>query len=432
MAFTINHNAMALNSANALVRNFTSFSNSMRKLSTGLRVECAADDAAGLAIRELMRADIAALNQGVRNVNDAISLVQTADGAMDIIDAQLIRMKELSEQAATGTYNSVQRLMIDSEYQQLADEITRIADSTDFNGIKLLDGSLDRFAPVTLNGEAIAFINEEFEKTWYGETSGFSLFELNATTGFYELPSGRYNTLLDEASGDRYVKVAQAGKLNPRDYDYVEWQAHAANAMNVLNALVADGKQYEHVTHNDVANIPQADTLNAAVKFTGTVDVTQAEINNALRASAEANENNGLLIHFGPMNDSAEDYYFIDIGRVTAQALGLGNNSINNEGNNIQTQANAAEALVAVDAAIVSKDKIRAHLGAMQNRLEATAENLIVQSENLAAAESRISDVDVAQEMTGFVKKQILTQAGIAMLAQANAAPHMAMSLIGN
>ena len=138
----INHNGMATNVANTLTSHYSNLSTSTERLSSGMRINSAADDAAGLAISELMRADIAALNQGVRNANDAISLIQTADGALGVIDEKLIRMKELAEQASTGTYDSTQRLMIDSEYQQMASEITRIANATDFNGIKLLDGTL--------------------------------------------------------------------------------------------------------------------------------------------------------------------------------------------------------------------------------------------------------------------------------------------------
>ncbi len=294
MGLTINHNAMALNSANTLNNHYGNLSTSTARLSSGLRINGAADDAAGLAIRELMRADIAALNQGVRNANDAISLLQTADGALGVIDAQLIRMKELTEQAATGTYDSTQRLMIESEYQAIASEITRIANATDFNGVKLLDGTLSG----THNGEG----------------------------------------------------------------------------------LTSTGQ---------------------------------------------------LLVHFGPMNDSAEDYYYVRIGDSTASALGLGNESVENDGYSVSTQASAQRALVAVNDAIVSKDKIRAHIGALQNRLEATVDNLTIQSENMAAAESRISDVDVSMEMTNFVRNQILTQSAVAMLGQANSMPRMAMNLIG-
>ena len=142
MSLAVNHNAMAANVARNLNAHYAHLGSSTRRLSTGLRINAAADDAAGLAISELQRADISALRQGARNANDAISLIQTADGAMGVIDEKLIRMRELAEQGATGTYTSTQRLMIESEYQQMASEITRIANATDFNGTRLLDGSL--------------------------------------------------------------------------------------------------------------------------------------------------------------------------------------------------------------------------------------------------------------------------------------------------
>ena len=292
----INNNSMAATVANNLTSHYGNLATSTQRLSTGLRINSAADDAAGLAIRELMRSDITALQQGIRNANDAISLLQTADGALGIIDEKLIRMKELAEQAATGTYDSTQRLMIESEYQQMASEITRIANATDFNGIHLLNGNLSS----------------------------------NSHDG---------------------------------------------------SDLTATGK---------------------------------------------------MKIHFGSANDSAEDYYYIQIGTSTASALGVGNQAAStNKAYTISTQEAAQRALSGLNDAIVSKDKIRAHLGAMQNRLENTITNLTTQSENLQAAESRISDVDVATEMTQFIRNQILTQSAVAMLSQANSMPQMAMSLIG-
>ena len=298
MSLVINHNMMAMNAARNLGNSYSSLATSVRRLSSGLRIGTAADDAAGLAIRELMRAEIATLNQGVRNANDAISLVQTADGALGVIDEKLVRMKELAEQAATGTYNSDQRLMIESEYQAMASEITRIANATDFNGVHLLNGNL---SGATHNG----------------------------------------------------------------------------------SGLVSTGK---------------------------------------------------LKIHFGTGNDSAEDYYYITIGNATASALGLGSASdadaTGGAGFAISTQEAAQKSLDAINQAIISKDKIRAHLGAMQNRLENTISNLQIQAENMQAAESRISDVDVATEMTEFVRNQVLTQAAVAMLSQANSLPQMALQLI--
>ena len=136
-----------------------------------------------------------------------------------------------------------------------------------------------------------------------------------------------------------------------------------------------------------------------------------------------------LKIHFGTTNDSAEDYYYIKIGNATASSLGVGN-AASGDGSTISTQERAQKALEALQNAIVSKDSIRAHLGAMQNRLENTISNLQIQAENLQAAESRISDVDVASEMTNFVKNQILTQSAVAMLSQANSLPQLALNLL--
>ena len=296
MSLVVNHNLMAANVARNLNSHYSNLSTSTQRLSTGLRVNSAADDAAGLAIRELQRADIAALQQGARNANDAISMIQVADGGLGIIDEKLIRMKELAEQAATGTYDSTQRLMIESEYQQMASEITRIANATDFNGIHLLNGNL---------------------------------------------------------SSDTHIG----------------------------NGDTPTGK---------------------------------------------------LKIHFGTGNDCAEDYYYVQIGNCTASAFGVGNSADKKMGGYcVSTQEAAQKALEAINEAIVSKDKIRAHLGATQNRLENTITNLNIQAENLQASESRISDVDVATEMTEFVRQQILTQSAVAMLSQANSLPQMAMQLIG-
>jgi flagellin len=290
MSLVVNHNLMAMSAARYLNVSYSRLSTSVNRLASGLRINSAADDAAGLAIREMMRTDIRVLNQGVRNANDAMSLIQTADGALSVIDEKLTRMKELAEQAATGTYTSAQRLIMDSEYQAMASEITRIAMATDFNGVKLLDGSL--------SGSAV------------------------------------------------------------------------------------DGSEQ-------------------------------------------------MKIHFGTGNSSAEDYYYIKIGSATASALGVGNSAAaGTAGYTISTQSAAQVALEALDTAITSKDNIRANLGALSNRLSNTISNLTIQAENLQAAESRISDVDVATEMTEFTRNQILTQSAVAMLAQANTLPQLALQLI--
>ncbi|WP_243310955.1 flagellin [Fundidesulfovibrio agrisoli] len=296
MSLVINHNMMAANATRNLSNSYGKLAVSTRRLSSGLRVGTSSDDAAGLAVRELMRANIASLNQGVRNANDAVSMIQTADGALGVIDEKLIRMKELATQAATGTYTSDQRLIIDSEYQAMSSEITRIAKSTDFNGIYLLNGNLS------------------------GTT--------HSGTG-----------------------------------------------------LVPTGK---------------------------------------------------LKVHFGNNNYSASDYYYVQINSATASSLGVGQGAgAGKAGRSISTQDLAQKALSALNKAIVSKDKIRANLGALQNRLSNTVQNLQIQAENLQSAESQISDVDVATEMTEFTRQQILTQSAVAMLGQANNLPKMAQQLLG-
>jgi len=288
MALTINNNMMAMTVARNFATAFDQLSSSTNKLSSGMRINSAADDAAGLAVSELMRADIAALKQGVRNAGDAQSMIQTADGALSVIDEKLIRMKELAEQAATGTYTSTQRSIMNNEFVTMRSEITRIATATRFNGVQLINGDLSSTTVVT---------------------------------------TGR-------------------NSVNP------------------------------------------------------------------------------MKIHFGPTNNAAEDYYFISIGSATATGLSIENLSI-------ESQTGAQGALTAITTAIVSKDTIRANLGAYSNRLSNTISQLTIQAENLQAAESRVRDVDVATEMTAFVTSQIKSQAAIAMLAQANMIPQMALSLIG-
>jgi flagellin len=293
MSLIINHNLMAMDAARSLNISYSRLATSVQRLSSGLRINSAMDDAAGLAVREMMRTDISVLNQGVRNANDAISMIQTADGALSIVDEKLTRMKELAEQAATGTYTTAQRAIMDSEYQAMASEITRIANATDFNGVKLLDGSLS-------------------------------------------------GTAVDGSSG------------------------------------------------------------------------------------------NQMKIHFGTGNASAEDYYYVKIDTATASALGVGNSqAATAAGYTISTQSAAQHSLEALDSAIATKDNIRANLGAVANRLANTVSVLGIQAQNLQAAESAISDVDVATEMTEFTRNQILVQAGVSMLAQANSLPQLALRLMG-
>lgn len=267
----IRNNIMAANAARQVGKNYEALATSVERLSSGLRINSAKDDAAGMAVREMMRGDIAVLQQGARNALDGISLLQTMEGAVAVIDSALVRMKQLAEQAATGSYSPAQRLIMDNELSQMVAEIERIATATDFNGIKMLN-----------NSSAVA-------------------------------------------------------------------------------------------------------------------------------------------IHFGDATD------FIDVtgSNMTSAAAGLNITAVA-----IKTAASAKAALTTLDSAISLKDTARAKFGYMMNRLESTRQVLDIQAENLMASESRISDVDVATEMATLTRNQVLAQAGIAMLAQANSIPTMALTLL--
>lgn len=764
---------MAANTACNLNTHYNNLATSTQRLSSGLRINRASDDAAGLAIRELMRADIAAMHQGARNANDAISLIQTADGALGIIDEKLIRMKELAEQAATGTYDSTQRLMIESEYQAMASEITRIANATDFNGLKLLNGNLhgdhdgsgivskgktkihfgagndsaedyyyisinectahalgignastwqdvqarginafketlarqiqesslsskdktlllaqvdnmgksvdeaikNAVSPEnayklwtasddTLPGDRNAYdLNKDegflFDgKKWYGNSNLLEQFleagakAENAGTISTHMAASEIINRMKEVLDERITWLEQAQGMDNgnalsligslwnniysvaskefyTDEDLIKLKNDINNAVSPaldilrstnLNAnwnhdpsIIADVKksvesvinQQEAATFKaekrgdlvsdsgiryasefveimdnaidllgnylrNIATNPtkipndrnefdelMPDLVKQAIKdagighdlwdvdvldlyytldmsvnrwvngtdrisgadfFTGTPPifdpdnpgawtVLETSLRNEIgttqnppwliqnianfhqdwawaRLSERENQSvnpsdpenipdfwNGLrdnekqkllyafgqaaiynLSHASPGNIEPNYGLSVQIGDLTALA-GLNDPSVidlakdmvtqalktmysevghmNFAGLTIETQEDAQMALEAINDAITLKDKTRAHLGALQNRLENTVSNLSIQAENLQASESRISDVDVDTEMTNFVRNQILTQSALSMLTQANSLPQMAMQLIG-
>lgn len=444
MSLVINNNMMAANVARNLNTHYGRLSKSTQRLSSGLRINSAADDAAGLAIRELQRTEIASLHQGVRNANDAISMIQVADGALQVIDEKLIRMKELAEQAATGTYTSDQRIIIDSEYQAMAAEITRIANATDFNGIHLLNGELESSVHngSGLNPKGKLKIhfgtgNDSAEDYYYiqignstaealGLGSGKTVdFALNRTAKLaYEFAYNWHK--------ERFGDTEKSEKIAQNAYDYVnkffsdainndnhrqptqdEWRLLSSTEKEALKKKWGDSAAI-NLIDNGANGRPGVDQNIGNRRFNNT-EIEGNVIINALRASDRDLDNPSI----NALIDSLARYAGETFRGYTDEA-----------GTTISTQDAAQRALDAVNNAVVSKDKIRAHLGALQNRLENTITNLNIQAENLQAAESRISDVDVATEMTEFVRQQILAQSAVAMLAQANTLPQMAMQLI--
>ena len=473
----VNHNQMATNVANTLTDHYSNLQTSTRRLSSGLRINSAADDAAGLAIRELMRSDIAALQQGARNANDAISLIQTADGALGVIDEKLVRMKELAEQASTGTYDATQRKMIDDEYQAMAAEITRIANATDFNGIHLLDGSLEgqhdgeTATPTGALKVHFGTANDAAEDYYFLNINDCTAEALGLGKGatldnMLDRLSVKFKNSLsaqiDAAEGDPFTAAAKGALQKLVD-------TYADDFKSVLSILVKGGDAYNAV--EDVMEIWNADeNTEGSFLSKGKETGYNLEFFEDKEGFAKLSDRDkekwqfawakAALYNYGHPKEftetaQQESYGFKADGRGGLVAytddavagVNLGDfeklrsaalaevyeasKTFSAGGRSIATQEEAQMSLVAVNNAIVAKDNVRASLGATQNRLENTVTNLTIQAENLQAAESRISDVDVATEMTQFVRNQILTQSAVAMLSQANSMPQMAMQLIG-
>lgn len=468
MALSINTNFMSLNAARSLNTHYGNLSASTRRLSSGLRVGSAADDAAGLAIRELMRSDITTLNQGIRNANDAISMIQTADGALGVIDEKLIRMKELAEQASTGTYNSIQRLIIDSEYQQMADEISRIANATDFNGLNILNGDLESGyhsgKEMASTGKLKVHFgtgNSSAEDYYYVQiedmtAEGLSVGDNGTVEVAREKLLRKYELLLEESLQPR----VDAGEITQADYDAAIIEVRRATKFwgEAACTNFATDTDFENGFKDTfgATTVPRDDNFKGPEGFTytyldGMENGNYSTMHDSYKALTgdekekwkyaflrQAMKNEKSTLADGSIFGGVPGGFAMnipaalqaDVQKAGIEATQWFEDRHTYAGQNIRTQENAQHALGGIDDAIVIKDNIRASLGATQNRLENTITNLQIQAENLQASESRISDVDVAAEMPQFVRNQILTQASVAMLSQANSFPKMALNLI--
>ena len=438
MSLVINHNMMSQSALRNLTGTYKNMSESIESLSSGLRINSADDDAAGLAVREQMRSDIAALDQGIRNANDAISMIQTFDGAAQVIDEKLIRMKELAEQAATGTYTSDQRQIMDNEFQQMANEIDRIANSTSFNGTHGLNKAGDtitvHFGPgntdsdsyevttknmQTGNGQDISAGGDTATVTVEDGTS-FSVGEKviltdsggSSETTYVDSISGNDVTLEAAHSGTATTiepAGAGSGAVNDADLDTfgAGGDANTEGWISVDDASVFDAG--DSVTMYANTNDVKDESITVEGVNTDQNKIYLSGVDNTLAWEGE---------------NAADTYITANDGGSGGAGLGLASSDVTN-------QANAQAALDAIDSAIQSKDEARAHFGAMMNRLKSTVAAEEIQREKLQAAESQISDADVATEMASLTKNKVLAQAGVSMLAQANSVPQMALSLLG-
>lgn len=377
MSMTINHNIASLNTYRQLTVNDTNTAKNIEKLSSGLRINRAGDDAAGLAISEKMRGQIRGLDMATKNSQDGISLIQTAEGALNETQSILQRMRELSVQSSNDTNTDSDRGEIQKEMDQLVKEIDRISDTTEFNTKKLLNGNL---SGVENSAQSVAF----------DENNSAVFTAIAGTTNI---------------ANDQTYNVKISGYSSANGYT-VSWTA-ADGTTGSATVAAAGGAV---TIGSDAAITFGALTIsNIGDQATFTTRVAQSNTNdNSLNYQIGANSSQTMSVSIGDMSSTALHVNGIDV-----------------------TTASGAEAAIsAVNKAVEDVSSQRAKLGAFQNRLEHTVNNLGAASENLTAAESRIRDVDMAKEMTQYTKNNILSQAAQAMLAQANQQPQGVLQLL--
>lgn len=432
----IKNNIMAANAARHMGMSYDSLAKSLERLASGLRINSAKDDSAGLAVRELFRSDIAVLQQGSRNAQDGISMLQTMEGAMAVIDENLIRMKELAEQAATGSYSAAQRTIMNSEFAEMADEIERIAGVTEFNGIKMLNTST---GDVKIHvGGATTIDIDKVDMT----QSGLSIETGNGEWSIMTVDDSNYTDIDTQVVLDASTATGYGLDITFQGEEVIDavWTTgtytleevrDAINlaSMNPATMYDADGNLLAYQAAEIVETNDGEFKLQITARGTSatTLTITVATTNNTSGAVAGIF---GTYVATGVsiMADTSTNALFqksnTSGGWDPDTAGGAG------AGLNILTVDAAVTALATVTAAINTKVQARADFGYKMNRLESTIAVLNIQTENMMTAESRISDVDVATEMATLTRTQVLAQAGISMLAQANAMPQMALTLL--
>jgi len=469
MAQVINTNVMSLNAQRNLSTSGSDLATSLQRLSSGLRINSAKDDAAGLAISERFTSQIRGLNQAVRNASDGISLSQTAEGALASIGNNLQRMRELSVQSANSTNSASDRAALQQEISQLSAEIDRVATQTQFNGLNLLDGSFSaqQFQVGANAGQTITISSiASARASALGQFQGFTLTNqsigtASATAAAQSITVGGVTTSLGtiandasaistavnasgiaglSASANANVKAAGTQALTASAYGNAtvtlngiaiavgvtaSAATNRANAVAALNAqssvtgvVAADTGAGVSLTAADGRNITVAYAVGAATASTiadlgiGPVGTVGATVNLTYQAPAGTTGNMTFTGAFNP-------------GATAIAATGTSVSAVD-----ISTLSGANTALSALDAALKSVNSSRANLGAIQNRFESTISNLQTTSENLSASRSRIQDADFASETAMLTRAQILQQAGVAILSQANSVPQNVLTLL--
>ena len=387
----VNYNVSAMIANNALHRNDTLLSESLERLSSGLKIAHAKDNPSGLAMSRRMNAQIEGLGVAKNDANDAISIVQVADGSLAEIHDVLQRMNELAIKASTDTLTEDDRAIIQSEISQLKDEVNRMANTTQFNGQPILDGSFD------LRGYA---------------TVGDNIFD-SVTDPNIKMLS--YSDVMDEGQYQiKGIDVSFAHAIGDTGVDKKE--IFLENGCENKIKITKDGKDY----------MPNGMQVQVNENILTLSDITgkkvQIEINENFRGTVnlDLTTNGSMKMQVGANEGQTID---IRIPKVDITTLGIYNLDLSNG-------KGAREGIDSIKGAINTISSIRSRLGAYQNRLEHTTANLDTTVENMTAAYSRIMDVDMAEEMTVYSTYQVLTQAGTSMMAQANERPSQVLQLL--
>ena len=490
----INTNIASLNAQRNLTTSQASLSTSLQRLSSGLRINSARDDAAGLAISERLSSQIGGLNQAVRNANDGISLAQTAEGALQQIGSNLQRIRDLAVQSANGTNSVSDRAALNNEASQLISEINRVASATNFNGVNLLDGS---FTAQTFQVGANGTSNDQITISSITSARANAL-GVGSSSGYSTTVAGAGAvTTTALASGDLSINGFQVGASSTDGVSFSNSTGSGIAKANAINAISGSTGVTATVGSTSVAGtastsataIASGDiTINgvnlgalsastsgaqrgaqvaAAVNaistqtgVTATFDTTTGAValaaadgrNITITAStnaAAAAANTGITVSATGATDVATSTLSLSstssAGITLANGTGTGLTAANLTGGftsatvtvgagvsslNLGTAAGATSALATIDAALQSINTSRASLGAFQNRFSSAVSSLQTTSENLSASRSRIRDADFAQETANLTRGQVLQQAGTAILAQANALPQGVLALL--
>jgi flagellin len=402
----INQNIMAMDAYRNLSSTQDAMQSSLEKLSSGYRINKAADDASGLVVSQALRAQISGLNQATQNAQDGVSVVQTADGALGTVHDILNRMRDLVIQSAnTASSDATARQAAQNEIAQLRSEIDRIAGTTSFGSTKLLDGTFGdqpaRAVTVltgTNAGVAVGGANTAtFDLTVDAGSGASTSVTITATTGTYATAASLQTDLQGGVSAALGAGFTGAVTVNVTDLGSGVWSVNFVRSSSANTAGITFGN-----VGTGVAGV------------TAGANITQTGNGGVFQVGANVQATDQIKISIGDLRIS---------GGTNTAFTALGSIDLTNT-------SNYASAQQIVDNAINGVSDMRGQIGAIQNRFDSTISNLQVASENLSASESRIRDTDMAQEMVTFTKEQILMQAGTAMLAQANQAPQSILKLL--